>query len=124
MSTYRLEQLFAPRSVALVGASPRAGSMGAAVFRNLVGAGFAGPLHLVNPKYAEIEGRVCAPSLSTLPSPPDVVVITTPRDAVFDIVEESGRLGVAAAIIVTAGVYRGPASTEERIAQSARRSGM
>ncbi len=124
MSTYRLEQLFAPRSVALVGASPRPGSMGAAVFRNLRGAGFEGQLHLVNPKYARIEDHDCVPSLSAIPAPPDVVVITTPHRTVLDIVDEAGTLGVAVAIIVTAGFDRGPGSTEERIAQSARRSGL
>ena len=56
MSTYRLDKLFAPRSVAVVGASPRATSLGRAVLRNLRAAGFAGPIHLVNPRYAEIDG--------------------------------------------------------------------
>ncbi|PSC04571.1 GNAT family N-acetyltransferase [Alsobacter soli] len=124
MSTYRLENLFAPRSVALVGASPREGSLGRAVLKNLRDAGFPGPLHLVNPKYAEIDGVATAPSLSALPAPPDVVVIAAPKDSVPDLIDEAGRLGVCAAVVITAGFDRGPGSAEERIAASARKSGL
>jgi acetyltransferase len=124
MSTYRLDRLFAPRSVALVGASPKPRSMGAAVLRNLKEGGFQGDLHLVNPRYSDIDGHSCIHTLSDLPSVPDVVVITTPKEAVPAIVDEAGRLGVAAAVIVTAGFDRGPGSTEERIARSARRTGL
>ncbi|MFO1147613.1 MAG: bifunctional acetate--CoA ligase family protein/GNAT family N-acetyltransferase [Alsobacter sp.] len=124
MSTYRLEHLFAPRSVALVGASTRPGSMGAAIFRNLRDGGFAGELHLVNPRHREIDGQACIASLSELPRAPDVIVVTTPKEAVLEVIEEAGRLGVAAAIVVTAGIGRGPGSPQERIAQSARRTGL
>ncbi len=51
-----LEKLFNPRSVALVGASPREGSLGLAVLENLRQAGFPGPIRLVNPKYRDIHG--------------------------------------------------------------------
>jgi acetyltransferase len=124
MSTYRLDELFAPRSVALVGASTRPGSMGAAIFRNLRDGGFAGDLHLVNPRHPAIEGHACEASLSALPRVPDVVVVTTPKDAVLEVIEEAGRLGVAAAIVVTAGIGKGPGSLQERIAQAARRTGL
>jgi acetyltransferase len=56
MSTYRLDKLFSPRSVAVVGASPRDTSPGRAVLRNLRAAGFEGSVSLVNPRYGEIEG--------------------------------------------------------------------
>ena len=55
MSTYRLERLFAPRSVALVGASPRPTSVGRTVLNNMRAGGFAGPIQLVNPRYSEID---------------------------------------------------------------------
>ena len=80
MSTYRLESLFAPRSVALVGASPREGSLGRAVLGNLRRAGFEGPLWLVNPRHADIDGTPCFPSLSALPEVPDVAVVVTPTE--------------------------------------------
>jgi len=56
MSTYRLDKLFSPRSIAIVGASPRQTSPGRAVLRNIRQAAFAGPVDLVNPHYGEIEG--------------------------------------------------------------------
>ena len=64
MSTYRLETLFAPRSVAVVGASPRQTSTGRAVLENLLGSGFPGAIHLVNPRYDEIASS--APSNPTM----------------------------------------------------------
>ena len=57
MTTRHLDKMFAPRSVALIGASTRAGSVGALVAQNLLSAGFEGPIHFVNPKGGEIEGR-------------------------------------------------------------------
>jgi acetyltransferase len=124
MSTYRLENLFAPRSVAVVGASPREGSMGQAILRNVRRAGFPGAVHLVNPAHREIDGAPCHPRLSDLPEVPDVVVIVTPVATVPDIVDEAGALGVAAAVIITSGFTRGPGSQEERICVSARRTGL
>ena len=56
MSTYRLDKLFSPRSVAVVGGSPRTTSPGRAVLKNLRSAGFKGSISLVNPHYPEIEG--------------------------------------------------------------------
>lgn len=56
MSTYRLNTLFAPRSVAVVGASPREKSTGRAVLRNLQRGNFQGDIHLVNPNYNSIDG--------------------------------------------------------------------
>ena len=61
MSTYSLESVFNPRSVAVVGGSPRARSLGAAVLRNLQAAGFAGPLGLVNPSHARIDVHAAPP---------------------------------------------------------------
>ena len=57
MSTYRLKSLFGPRAIAVVGASPRNLSFGRIVLSNLRGAGFKGPIHLVNPNYPEIDGQ-------------------------------------------------------------------
>ena len=59
MSAHYLTPLFAPRSVAVIGASVRAGSLGHAVFANLRAGGFAGGLFAVNPKYEVIDGAPC-----------------------------------------------------------------
>jgi acetyltransferase len=107
MSTYRLDKLFAPQSVALVGASPRATSPGHAVLRNLRSAGFAGRIDLVNPHYDEIASIRAVKSLRDLPGAPDLVVIAIPPQAVPAAVAEAGEKGAAGAIIITAGLGHG-----------------
>ena len=67
MSIYRLSNVLAPRSVALVGASPRRGSLGAAILNNIRSAGFAGEIGIVNPRYGEIDGVKAASHIDKLP---------------------------------------------------------
>ncbi|RLM48986.1 hypothetical protein DVK02_18310, partial [Halobellus sp. Atlit-31R] len=67
MSVRNLKHLFAPGSVALVGASERPGSLGATLLHNLLAGGFKGEIYLVNPKYPTLAGRHCYPSVSELP---------------------------------------------------------
>ena len=98
MSTYRLDRLFAPRSVALVGASPRETSLGRAILNNLRAGGWRGPLWLVNPKHREIEGLQAIQKPSDLPEAPDLVVITAPPPAVPDVVAQSAAIGAATAM--------------------------
>jgi acetyltransferase len=124
MSTYRLDRLFSPRSVAVVGASPRATSPGHAVLRNLKAAGFEGAIHLVNPRYPEIAGLRATKSLQELPDAPDVVVIAIPPPAVPSVVEAAGAKGCAAAIIITAGLGHGPGSLAEASERIARATGL
>ena len=91
MSTYRLETLFAPRSVAIVGASPRKTSTGRAVLENLLGSGFPGAIHLVNPRYDEIAGVRSVKSYDALSDTPDVVAIAVPPPAVPEAVAAAAR---------------------------------
>ena len=70
MSTYRLDRLVAPRSLAVVGASPRETSVGRHVVANIIAAGFAGPVHVVNPNYAEIEGISTVKSIDAIAERP------------------------------------------------------
>jgi acetyltransferase len=79
MSTYRLDKLFSPRSVAVVGASPRQTSPGRAVLGNLRETAFEGSISLVNPHYAEIEGIKAVKSIQGLRQAPDLLVIATRR---------------------------------------------
>ena len=72
---HRLAPLLTPRSVALIGASPKADSVGNGMIKALLGGGFAGQVHLINPNYDEIEGLPCHPSLAALPEPVDLAVI-------------------------------------------------
>src|SRR6266540_2764626 len=124
MSTYRLTELFNPRSVVLVGASPHEGSLGRAVLRNLLAAGFAGPIRLINPHHSEIDGVPTVKTFDALPEVPDVVVITTPAPTVSEIVTAAGQKGAAAAIIITAGLGHGPGSLAESARQAARSHGL
>src|SRR5271169_6146044 len=124
MSTYRLDKLFLPRSVAVVGASPRRTSPGHAVLRNLRCGGFAGEVHLVNPHYDSIDGVVAVKSYDALASTPDVVVIGVPPSAVPSIVAAAGAKGTAAAIILTAGLGHGPDSLADQCETAARITGM
>jgi acetyltransferase len=124
MSTYRLDRLFAPKSVALVGASPREDSLSHALLGNLRRAGFAGPIHCVNPNYTEIDAMPCVPRIADIASPPDVAIIAAPAAIVPDLVEEAAAAGVAAAIVVTGGLMRGPGSPAHDMKQRAHRHGL
>jgi acetyltransferase len=124
MSTYRLEQLFSPRSVVVVGASPRETSSGHAVLRNLKAAGFPGAIHLVNPHYDEIAGVAAVRSYEELSEPPDLAIIAAPPLALPSILAAAGKAGTAAAIIITAGLGHGPDSLAHTCEQTARRFGL
>ncbi len=101
MTIRNFDKLLAPRSVALIGASPRPGSVGAVLTRNLV-AGRV-PVELVNPRHAEIGGRRCFPDVASLPEPPDLAVIATPAMTVPGLVAELGAKGTRAAVVISAG---------------------
>ena len=75
MAAPSLDRLLRPRSVAIVGASDKPGALGASVLANLVRQGFAGDIHLVNPKRAEIGGRPCVASVDDLPEGVDAAVL-------------------------------------------------
>src|SRR4249920_215620 len=124
MSTYRLDRLIAPRSLAVVGASPREASVGRHVVANLIAAGFAGPVHVVNPNYGDIEGISTVKSIDAIAGTPDVVVIAVPPAAVPETVAAAGAKGAAAAIIITAGLGHGPGSLAEAADRAARATGL
>ena len=107
MSIRNLEFALKPRSVALIGASKRPGSVGAVLARNLFKGGFDGPIMPVNPKYQAIEGVLTYPSIEALPLVPDLAVISTPPETVPGIVEALGRKGTRAAVVITAGFGEG-----------------
>ena len=124
MSTYRLKNLLAPRSLALVGASPRQGSVGRAVLRNIRQAGFKGDFGLVNTHYPEVDGVATVATLGKLPFAPELVVITAPAAAVPGLIDEAGKLGAAGAVIIPAGLGHGTASLAEAAETAARKYGM
>jgi acetyltransferase len=120
MSTFGLERVFAPRTLALVGGSTRPSSLGAKVAQNLAKGGFAGEVAVVNPNHNVVDGFNTSPSLSSLPSVPDLIVITAPAPAIPAIIEEAGLLGVAGAVIISSGLGHGEGSFGEAVRQTAR----
>ncbi|WP_340267760.1 acetate--CoA ligase family protein [Sphingobium mellinum] len=122
-----LDRLLRPRSVAIVGASDKLGSLGASVLGNLVKQGFAGDIHLVNPKRADIGGRTCVVSVDDLPEGVDVAVLAIPRAGVLDAMRGLARRRAGAAIIFSAGFAEdGPQGTadQEELGRIAREAGM
>jgi acetyltransferase len=103
MSVRNLDKLFKPRSVAVIGASPRPGSVGGVVARNLRRARFGGELMLVNPHHQTIDGLSVRPNVASLPHAPDLAVIVTPPETVPRLIGELGELGTRAAVVITAG---------------------
>ena len=91
MSTYRLKNLLAPRSVALVGASPRHGSVGRAILNNIRRAQFNGEFGLVNPRYPEIDGVAASDSIEKLAFTPELVVITAPARSIAGLIGQVRR---------------------------------
>ncbi len=93
MSTYRLDRLLSPRSLAVVGASPHESSVGRHVIANILSGGFVGPVRVVNPDHAEIEGLATLKSMEAIAEAPDVVIIAVPPAAVPEAIAEAGRRG-------------------------------
>ena len=116
MTVRHLDTLFHPRSVALVGASKRPGSVGSTVAYNLLAGDFQGDLWLVNPKYREINGAPCLNDIADLPEPPDLAVIATPPQTVVDIVNTLGARGTRTMVILTAGLKANDAELRKAVA--------
>ncbi|MGZ5853697.1 MAG: bifunctional acetate--CoA ligase family protein/GNAT family N-acetyltransferase [Xanthobacteraceae bacterium] len=124
MSTYRLERLFNPRSVAIVGASAREGTLGYALLRNMRAAGFAGAIWPVNPHYESIDDVRTYKSIADLPGPADVVVIAVPPQHVLTSIEAAAQKDCATGIVITAGLGQGPGSIADEMEKAARRKGL
>lgn len=124
MSTRNLDRVFRPKSVALIGASDRTGSVGDILTRNLMSAGFAGPIMPINPAYKTIHGLATAVDVAHLPLAPELAIIATPPATVPEIVADLGRIGCKAAVIITAGFGEGSdqagANLRQRILDAAR----
>ena len=103
MTTRNLDALFAPRAIALVGASNEPGSVGAVLARNLMESGFAGPVLAVNPHDTAIRSTLSYRTLAELPIAPDLAVIATPPPTVPAITAELAARGCRVAVVITAG---------------------
>src|SRR5437016_4598943 len=100
MSVRNIEAFFSPKSIALIGASHRPPSVGSVVARNLLSAGFKGPIMPVNLHQKAIQSIVAYPNVADLPVAPELAVIATPAETVPQIVRSLGARGCRAAVVV------------------------
>lgn len=122
-----ISRIMSPASIAVVGATNRPGSVGLAVFSNLLRAGYQGVLFPINPKARSVQGVKCYPSLSAVPDQVDMVVIIVPPQAVASVVEEAALIGAQGAVVITAGfkeVGGQGAVLEEQVKAAAQRHGV
>jgi acyl-CoA synthetase (NDP forming) len=118
-----LGRLMRPASIAVVGATDRAGSYAAETLVNLDLIGFPGPVYGVNPKRSEVMGRVCVPTVADLPEPVDAVVVAIPAAGVAAVVGQAGARGCGGAVVFSAGfgeVQSGRGHHDELVAAARR----
>ncbi len=118
MTVRNLRKLFRPTSVAVIGASERKGAVGNLVMHNLLEGGFDGPIMPVNPNRRAVAGVLTYPDVASLPVIPDLAVVCTPPATVPKIIDELGKHGTRAAIVLTAGLGATPASDGSGTAQA------
>lgn len=103
MTIRNLAPLFQPRSVAVIGGSNRAGSLGERVLSNILDGGFGDTVFAVNPKRVEIDGVRWVDSIAALPEIPDLAIIVSPAATVPGVIDALGTLGTKVAVVITAG---------------------
>jgi acetyltransferase len=123
----RLDAFFSPATVAVIGATEKAGSVGRTVLRNLIGSPFGGTVYPVNPNRPNVLSIRAHPKIAETPEPIDLAVIVTPAPAVPGVIGECVSAGVKAAIILSAGFKEtgeSGAELERQILEQARRGKM
>ncbi len=103
MGVYNLDKIFRPRSVAVIGASEKPGSIGSALMKNLIEGGFDGSVLPVNSRRSTIHGLAAYPSIEEVGNPVDLALVATPIGTVPKIVRECVKAGVGGAVVISAG---------------------
>jgi acetyltransferase len=98
-----LEYIISPKSVAVVGATNRPGSIGLAIFRNLIDGGYQGILYPINPKARSVQGVKAYPALRDIPDDVDMAVLVVPTERVASVIEEAAQKGIKGCVVITAG---------------------
>ncbi len=98
-----VQSFLTPRTVAIIGASAREGSVGAALMRNVLQAGFTGDLYPVNPRTEQIDGVHCFSSVAQVPARVDLAVVAVPAAGVVEVARECAAAGVRALLVISAG---------------------
>ena len=122
-----LDPILRPASIAVVGASRRAGTIGQQIVANLVRHGFTGAVYPVNPSATSINAIHAWPSVGAIPQPVDVAVIAVPKEQVCEVAEECGACGVRGLTVISSGfreVGGEGVERERRLLAIARRHGM
>ena len=123
----RVEPIFFPRSIAVIGASRHKGKVGYAILRNLLVNEFQGTLYPVNPNADSVQGIKAYPSIGDVPDPVDLAIVTVPADAALEAVEACGKKGVRGLVVITAGfreIGGVGAEREKRLVELVKRYGM
>ncbi|WP_101926337.1 MULTISPECIES: bifunctional acetate--CoA ligase family protein/GNAT family N-acetyltransferase [Luteimonas] len=124
MSTYALQSVFQPASVAIVGASPRPRSLGRLVLQQLRGGGFAGPVGVVNTRHGAIDGLATVARFDMLGFVPELVILAVPPEDVAGVAAAAAEAGAKAAIVLTRGMGQGAGSHNAALAEVARARGL
>jgi acetyltransferase len=103
MSMGKLEVLFNPKTIAVIGANSDKKSVGYSIFSNLIGSGYEGIVYPVNMKRTSVQGVKSYPSVSSVPDKVDLAIIATPAAGVPALLEECGMAGVSGVVIVSSG---------------------
>ncbi len=120
-----LKKLFYPDSIAVVGASRQPGKIGYIILKNLIEYGYKGRIYPINPHADEILGLKAYPSLTAVPGPVDVVVVSVPAPKVPDVIEEAGKAGAKFAVVIASGFKEvGNVELEEELVRRARKYGI
>ncbi len=122
-----IESIISPRSIAVVGATNRPGSVGLAVFQNILNGRYQGVLYPVNPRTKSVMSVKSYPRLQDIPDEVDLAVIIVPSELVFTIMEEAAQKQVKGVIVITAGfkeVGGHGVEMENRLKEIARKSGI
>jgi acetyltransferase len=110
---HSLDAIFRPRSIAVVGASRRKGTIGREVLHNLIEYEFNGKVFPVNPEAEVIHSIKCFPRVTDIPDAVDLAVIVVPKDAVAGVIDDCGAKGVRGLVVISAGFREvGPAGAE------------
>ncbi|MCB9642461.1 MAG: bifunctional acetate--CoA ligase family protein/GNAT family N-acetyltransferase [Myxococcales bacterium] len=127
MNPHYLERFFSPRSIAVIGATDREGSVGRQILENLIQASFQGELYPVNPKHDELLGLRCYPEVGAIGAQVDLAVIVTPAKTLPSLVRACGEEDIRSALVISAGFSEIGAAGEHLQAQmleEARRAGV
>ncbi|MHB1262292.1 MAG: acetate--CoA ligase family protein [Thermoplasmatota archaeon] len=122
-----LDAIFAPRSVAVVGASPNPTSVGHRLMKSILDHGFQGVVHPIHPTAPDVLGRTAKPSVLDVEGPIDLAVVAVPAAAVLNVVEQCAKKGVRGLLVITAGFREtglDGADLEARLGRLARDNGM